>query len=62
MSSTRPDRTRADWLETGVEMRWSFPDTETSARQFADAGFAIRETRSIGDSTFELLIDENRKN
>lgn len=56
------DGTNPDWLETGVEMRWSFPDSRTSARQFGDAGFEIRETRSIEDSTFELLIAENRKN
>ncbi|WP_256686721.1 class I SAM-dependent methyltransferase [Halococcus qingdaonensis] len=56
------DGTNPDWLETGVEMRWSFPDTETSARQFADAGFEIHETRSIENSTFEVLFAENRKN
>lgn len=56
------DGNNPDWLETGVEMRWSFPDTETSARQLDDAGFEILDKGSIADSAFEVLFAENREN
>jgi SAM-dependent methyltransferase len=51
-----------DWLDTGVEMRWSFPDTETSARHLDSAGFEVLERRSIEDSAFEVLLAENSEN
>jgi SAM-dependent methyltransferase len=51
-----------DWLDTGVEMRWSFPDTETSVRHLDSAGFAVLERRSIEDSAFEVLLAENNEN
>jgi SAM-dependent methyltransferase len=53
------DGNNPDWLETGVEMRWSFPDTETSARQLADAGFEILGERPIEGSAFEFLLAKN---
>jgi SAM-dependent methyltransferase len=56
------DGNNLDWLETGVEMRWSFPDTETSARHLDDAGFAVLERWPIADSAFEFLLAENIEN
>ncbi len=50
-----------DWLGTGVEMRWSFPDTETSARHLDSAGFEVLEKQSIEDSAFEALFAESNE-
>ena len=47
-----------DWLDTGVEMHWSFPDTETSIGHLTNAGFEILGQRAIDDSAFEFLLAE----
>jgi ubiquinone/menaquinone biosynthesis C-methylase UbiE len=38
-----------DWLDTGVEMHWSFPDTETSVRYCREAGFDVLQRHSAAD-------------
>lgn len=51
-----------DWLDTGVEMYWSFPDAETSVRHLTEAGFEIRKRHAIEDqfgSEFPFLLVEN---
>lgn len=50
-----------DWLDTGVEMHWSFPDTETSVRHLEDAGFEILEQHTVEDElggVFPFLLAE----
>lgn len=50
-----------DWLDTGVEMHWSFPDVETSVRHLTEAGFEIRQRHAIEDqfgSEFPFLLVE----
>ena len=38
-----------DWLDSGVEMRWSFPALETTLDQLADAGFEAEDHRIVRD-------------
>lgn len=40
-----------DWLDTGVEMAWSFYGPERSADLLADAGFDVVETALVGSGT-----------
>ncbi|MDY6818700.1 MAG: class I SAM-dependent methyltransferase [Halobacteriales archaeon] len=39
-----------DWLDTGVEMLWSFPSIETSIDLLGDAGFTILDRCTVDDS------------
>jgi ubiquinone/menaquinone biosynthesis C-methylase UbiE len=38
-----------DWLDTGVEMRWSIPDPEDSASMLEDAGVEVWWRRVVDD-------------
>ncbi|MFB6156021.1 MAG: class I SAM-dependent methyltransferase [Haloferacaceae archaeon] len=38
-----------DWLDTGVEMAWSFPDLDTSLGYLDDAGFDVHRRDVVGD-------------
>lgn len=38
-----------DWLGSGVEMRWSFPDLGTSREQLREAGFEVVRERTVPD-------------
>lgn len=51
-----------DWLDTGVEIHWSFPDTETSIAHLEDAGFELLERYTVADElsdgAFPFLLVE----
>ena len=38
-----------DWLESGVEMRWSFPALDATLGQLSDAGFGVEDDRIVRD-------------
>lgn len=38
-----------DWLDSGVEMAWSYPDPEETARALETAGFEVLRDRSLTD-------------
>jgi SAM-dependent methyltransferase len=51
-----------DWLDTGVEMHWSFPDTETSVRHLREVGFDVLQRWTVEDElggAFPFLLAEN---
>lgn len=39
-----------DWLDSGTEMRWSFPGPETTRRHLSDAGFDVERVDELDDS------------
>jgi ubiquinone/menaquinone biosynthesis C-methylase UbiE len=45
--------TNDDWLDTGVEMRWSVPGPEDGASMLADAGFEVLWRRVVDDEMGE---------
>jgi predicted SAM-dependent methyltransferase len=49
-----------DWLDAGVEMRWSYPDEADSRAALADAGFEVVDRRlddgSLADETWPVLL------
>lgn len=45
--------TNDDWLDTGVEMRWSVPGPEDGASMLEDAGFEVRWRRIVDDEMGE---------
>ena len=56
--------TNPNWLDTGVEMYWSFPDTETSVRHLTEVGFEVRERCTVDDelgSSFPFVLVEKRE-
>ena len=38
-----------DWLDTGVEMTWSYPDAETTEELLEAAGFEIQSAETVTD-------------
>ena len=51
-----------DWLDTGVEMRWSFPDPAASIDHLSDAGFEVLEQQTVEDElggAFPVLLVRN---
>ena len=53
-----------NWLDTGVEMRWSFPDTETSVRHLTEVGFEVLERDTVDDEfggSFPFLLVEKEE-
>jgi|AntDeeMetagen134_2_1112570.scaffolds.fasta_scaffold02493_3 SAM-dependent methyltransferase len=53
------DGSNPDWLDTGVEMYWSFPDSETSIDHLTDAGFEMLERHTVKDElggAFPILL------
>ncbi|WP_228842373.1 class I SAM-dependent methyltransferase [Halococcus agarilyticus] len=56
------DGSNPDWLDTGVEMHWSFPDPETSIDHLTGAGFEILERHTVEDElggAFPILLAKN---
>ena len=56
--------TNPDWLETGGEMRWSFPDLEVSLEHLDNAGFEVKDRVNIGDElgdgSWEYVLAQKR--
>jgi ubiquinone/menaquinone biosynthesis C-methylase UbiE len=56
--------TNPNWLDTGVEMHWSFPDTETSVRHLTEVGFEVLERHTVDDEfggSFPFLLVEKHE-
>lgn len=49
-----------DWLDTGVEMKWSFPSIDGTKKQIRDAGFDVRRSFEITDSEEPAVLIASR--
>ncbi|WP_435363264.1 class I SAM-dependent methyltransferase [Haloarchaeobius sp. DYHT-AS-18] len=53
-----------NWLDGGVEMRWSFYDAETERELVEDAGFVVERADIVGDEmgdgAFQFLLGQRR--
>lgn len=55
--------TNPNWLDTGTEMHWSFPDLDTSRKTLEKAGFDIIRERTVGDElggSFVFVLAKKR--
>lgn len=58
--------TNPDWLDAGAEMRWSFPDLETSLDLLSEAGYKILDRTTVGDQlgggSWVYVLAQKREN